>query len=243
MKAGRNNRQPLCQSYLVKSFYLLPCAVLSHSVMSDSWGPTGSSVHADSPGKNNGVGCHALIQGISQPMDSSRSPALQVDSLPPGKPKNTGVGSLALHQRIFLTQELSQGLLHCRRILSHLSYEGSPKVQDACEVKIAQLCLTLCNCMDYTVHGILGQNTGVSSLSLLQEIVPTQESNPGLPHCRWILYQLNHKGSPRILEWVTYPFLQGIFPTQESNWGLPYCRQILYQLSYQGSKGFFLTFG
>ena len=41
-----------------------------------------------------------------------------------------------------------------------------------------------------------GQNTGVGSLSLLQGIFPTQESNPGLPHCRWILYQLNHQGSP-----------------------------------------------
>ena len=37
-------------------------------------------------------------------------------------------------------------------------------------------------------------------------IFPTQGSNPGLPHCRQILYQLRHKGSPRILEWVTYPF-------------------------------------
>ena len=51
-----------------------------------------------------------------------------------------------------------------------------------------------------------GQNTGVSSLSLLQGIFLTQGSNPGLPHCRWILYQLSHKGSPRILEWVAYPF-------------------------------------
>ena len=40
-----------------------------------------------------------------------------------------------------------------------------------------------------------GQNTGVGSLSLLQGIVPTQGSNPGLPHCRQILYQLGHKGS------------------------------------------------
>ena len=39
------------------------------------------------------------------------------------------------------------------------------------------------------------QNTGVSSLSLLQGIFPTRESNPGLWHCRWILYQLSHKGS------------------------------------------------
>ena len=54
-----------------------------------------------------------------------------------------------------------------------------------------------------------GQNTGVGSLSLLQGIFPTQESNPGSPHCRQILYQLSHKGSPRILEWVAYPFFLG----------------------------------
>ena len=54
-----------------------------------------------------------------------------------------------------------------------------------------------------------GQNTGVGSLSLLQGIFPTQGLNPGLPHCRWILYQLSHKGSPRILEWVAYPFSSG----------------------------------
>ena len=41
----------------------------------------------------------------------------------------------------------------------------------------------------------LGQNTGVVSLSLLQGIFPTQGSDPGLPHCRWILYQLSHQGS------------------------------------------------
>ena len=40
------------------------------------------------------------------------------------------------------------------------------------------------------------RNTGVGSLSLLQGIFPTQGSNPGLLHCRWILYQLNHKVSP-----------------------------------------------
>ena len=47
---------------------------------------------------------------------------------------------------------------------------------------------------------------GVGSLSLLQGIFQTQGLNPGLPHCRQILYQLSHKGSPRILEWVAYPF-------------------------------------
>ena len=42
-----------------------------------------------------------------------------------------------------------------------------------------------------------GQNTGVGSPSLLQGIFPTQGSNPGLLHCRRILYQLSHKGSPK----------------------------------------------
>ena len=39
-----------------------------------------------------------------------------------------------------------------------------------------------------------------SSLYLLQGIVPTQGSNPGLPHCRWILHQLSHKGNQRMFE-------------------------------------------
>ena len=42
-----------------------------------------------------------------------------------------------------------------------------------------------------------GQNTGVGSLSLLQGILPTQGSNPGLLLCRWILYHLSHKGRLR----------------------------------------------
>ena len=67
-------------------------------------------------------------------------------------------------------------------------------------------CLTLCDPMDCQPWNSSGQNTGVGSLSLLQGIFPTQGLNPGLLHCRWILYQLSHKGSPRILEWVAYPF-------------------------------------
>ena len=58
----------------------------------------------------------------------------------------------------------------------------------------------------YSPWNCPGQNTGMGSLSLLQRIVLTQGSNPGLLHCRWILYHLSHKGSPRILGRVTYPF-------------------------------------
>ena len=67
---------------------------------------------------------------LPNPEIKPRSPALQADLLPfepPGKPKNTRVGSLSLLQGIFLTQESNQGLLHCRWILYQLSYQGSPK--------------------------------------------------------------------------------------------------------------------
>ena len=49
-----------------------------------------------------------------------------------------------------------------------------------------------------------GQNTGVGSHSLLQRIFPTQGSNPGLPQCRRILYQLSHKGSPKCICMCVY---------------------------------------
>ena len=57
------------------------------------------------------------------------------------------------------------------------------------KVKVTQLCPTPCNPMDYTIHGIL----------------QARILDPGLPHCRQILYQLSHKGGPRILEWVAIP--------------------------------------
>ena len=51
------------------------------------------------------------------------------------------------------------------------------------------------------VHGDSpGQNTGVGFYALLQGIFSTQGSNPGLPHCRRILYHLSHQGTPRIPE-------------------------------------------
>ena len=68
---------------------------------------------------------------LLKPGIEDRSLALQAGSLPsepPGKRKNTGVGNLSLLQGIFPTQELNQGLLHCRRILYQLSYQGSPNM-------------------------------------------------------------------------------------------------------------------
>ena len=66
---------------------------------------------------------------LPNPGIEPRCPTLQADSLPvesQGKPKNTGVGSPSLLQRIFPTQESNRGLLHHRQILYQLSYQGSP---------------------------------------------------------------------------------------------------------------------
>ena len=65
------------------------------------------------------------------------------------------------------------------------------------KVKITQLCPTLYDPMGYSPWNSPGQNTGVGSLSLLLKIFLTQESNWGLLHCRWILYQLSYEGSPK----------------------------------------------
>ena len=60
------------------------------------------------------------------------------------------------------------------------------------------------------VHGDSpGKNTGVCCHALSQGIFPTQGLSPGLLCCRLILYCLSHQGSPRILEWVAYPFSSG----------------------------------
>ena len=68
----------------------------------------------------------------------------------------------------------------------------------------------------YSLWNSPGQNTGVGSLTLLQGIFPAQGLNPSLLRCSQILYQLSHKGSPRILEWVAYPFFRG--SSRPRNW-------------------------
>ena len=139
------------------------------------------------------VGILSLLQGIFPTQElGPRSPALQADSLP-AEPQ----GSLVIDEgKDFEARKYNWGFITSL-------------------VKVAQSCLTLGNTMFYTVHGILqARILEVGSLSLLG-IFPTQGSNPGLPHCRRILYQLSYKESPRILEWVAYPFLQWIFLTQE----------------------------
>ena len=122
MVAKEDNQGVCCVCLVAQS-----CPILCNP-MDDSL--PGSSVHGDSARKKTGMGCHAHLQGtLPNPGTELRSPSLQEDSLPselPGKPKNTGVGSLSLLQGIFSAQESIWGLLHCRQILYQLSYQGSP---------------------------------------------------------------------------------------------------------------------
>ena len=101
----------------------------------------------------------------------SRSPTLQVDSLPAepqGKPKNTGVGSLLHLQGIFLTQESNWGFLHCRQILYQLSYQGSSS-------------------------SVLEWVAMPSSRGSSQ---PRDRTQVGLPRCRQMTYCLRHQEGP-----------------------------------------------
>ena len=67
-----------------------------------------------------------------------------------------------------------------------------------CVCLVTQSCPTLCDPMNCSLPGSsvhrdsLGKNTGVGCHALLQGIFPTQGSNPGLLHCRQLLYHLSH---------------------------------------------------
>ena len=83
-------------------------------------------------------------------------------------------------------------------------------------MKVTQSCPTLRPHGLYSPWDSPGPNTGGCSLSLLQGIFPTQGSNTGLPRCRWFLYKLSHKGSPRILECIAYSISSG--SSRPRNW-------------------------
>ena len=76
------------------------------------------------------------------------------------------------------------------------------------KVKVTQSCPTLCDPMDYIVHGILQARV----LEWVAFPFSRGSSQPRSSYCRQIVYQLSHKGSPRILEWVAYPFSRGSSP-------------------------------
>ena len=74
-------------------------------------------------------------------------------------------------------------------------------------MKVAQSCPTLCDPIDYTVHGILqGRILEWVAFPFSRGSSRPRDQTQVSQHCRWILYQLSHQGSPRLLEWVACPF-------------------------------------
>ena len=98
------------------------------------------------------------------------------------------MGCHFLLQGIFPTQGSNLGLLHCRKTPYCLSHQGILGSESHSVVSNSLQPHGL-----YSPWTFPGQNTGVGSLFLLQAIFPTQGLNPGLPHCKLILYQLSHK--------------------------------------------------
>ena len=104
---------------------------------------------------------------------------------------------------------------------------------------VAQLCPTLCDPMDCSLPGPSvhwdspGKNTGVGCHALLQGIFPTQGSNPGLPHCRWILYHLSHWGS---WSWSSSNTL-ATWCEELTHWKRPWCWERLKAKREGGGRG------
>ena len=77
-----------------------------------------------------------------------------------------------------------------------INWETGHDINYIYKVKVPQTCPILWPQGLYSPWNFPGKNIGVDSHSFLQGIFPTQGSNTGLPHCRQILYQLGHQGSP-----------------------------------------------
>ena len=99
------------------------------------------------------------------------------------------MGCHSLLQRTFLTQGLNSRLLHWKQILFCLSHQESSESESRSVVANPLQPHGL-----YSPWNSPGQKTGVGSRSLLQGIFPTQQLNPSLLHCRWILCQLSYQG-------------------------------------------------
>ena len=111
----------------------------------------------------------------------------------------------------------------CANHLSHPSRLPSGLAPES-EVLVAQSCPALCDPMDCKAPRLLclwnssGKYTGVSSHSLLQGIFLSQGSNLGLLHCRQILYQVSHQGSPGLAPTLT-PYKEPVCPSSASEHG------------------------
>ena len=162
--------------------------------------PPGSSVHGILQARILEWVALLFSRGSSQPGIEPRWPELQADPLlpePGGSPYNPLGRCISIvppwKSKVSLSPMLPEDCWGSLAINSDgYTSIGNSKLR---KVKVTQ-CLILRPHGLYSPWNSPGQNTRLGNLSLLQGIFPTQGLNPGLLHCRQILYQLSHKGSP-----------------------------------------------
>ena len=103
------------------------------------------------------------------------------------------------------------------------------------KVKVSQLCPTLCDPVDYTVHGILQARILEWVAIPFSRGTPNQGNEPRSPALQADSLPAESQGKTKITGVGSQSLLQQIILTQESNWGLLHFRQIFYQLNYQGN--------
>ena len=142
------------------------------------------------------VDCGEAVMCPSDPSLSWKTVFLAVGCAAGAQP-SSGIALAKERDTSFLLR--SHKVTHPSQASPHpMTYQSSMT-----EVKWSESRSVMSNSLQH--HGLYnpwnspGQNTGVGSCSLLQGIFPTQGSNPGLPHCRWILYQLSYQGSTKNL--------------------------------------------
>ena len=167
--------------------------------------PPGSSVHGDSPGKNAGMGCHALLQGIfpTQGLNAGLSHWRMIlyHLSHWGSPRILEWVAYSLPRGNFPMQESNWGLLHCTWILYQLSYLGKWKLK----LKVKSLSRVRPFVTPRTVAYLASLSMGFSRQEYWSGlpfpspgIFPTQGSNPGLLHCRQRLLPSEPPGKPTV---------------------------------------------
>ena len=106
------------------------------------------------------------------------------------------------------------------------------------KVKVTHSSPTLCNPMDYTVHGILQARILEWEAFPFSRCLPNPEIEPRSLALQADSLPAEPQGKPKNTRMDSLSLLQWIFPTQGSNQGLHHCRRILHQLSYQEAHCF-----
>ena len=143
------------------------------------------------------------------------------------------MGSLLLLQWIFPTQGMNPGLLHCTQILYQLSQKGSPRILEWVKVKVAQLCPTLCDPIQF----LESRPEYWSGPFPSPEGLPNPGIEPRSPALQADSLSAEPQGKPKNTGAGSLFLLHGILPTQGLNPALLHYRQILYHLSHKGSPG------